>query len=186
MIALLTQKLLHRLIYLLLPLLLRSLDSVFGMVARLWAGQLRNRGLIPCWGKGIFILSYIQTSCGTHPISCSMIAIGVKLTIHLYPLPRLRMCGARPPLPPYALMTCTGTDLCFYRYVCLLWLFLRVICGFSGHSFFDYQHKARWYLNTPLWLFATTCITDGRWVSSFWWRNPLQTIFLFYFLKNEI
>ena len=142
MIALLTQKLLHRLIYLLLPLLLRSLDSVLGMVARLWAGRLRNRGLIPCWGKGIFIFSYIQTSCGTHPVSCSIIAIGVKLTIHLYPLPRLRMCGARPPLPPYALMTCTGTYLCFYRYVCILWLFLRVICGFSGHSFFDYQHKA--------------------------------------------
>jgi hypothetical protein len=62
----------------------------------------------------------VQTGSGTHPDFYSktivfpvgvLSGLGVKLTIHLRLVPRLRMSGATPPSPPNAFMAWTETTL---------------------------------------------------------------------------
>jgi hypothetical protein len=48
---------------------------------------------------------------GTGVISLGYSSWGVKLTTYLYPVLRLRMCGATPVLTVYAFMVCAGKNL---------------------------------------------------------------------------
>jgi hypothetical protein len=61
-------------------------------------------------GQGDSLLRHsVQTGSGAHTASCTVgtgdsfsggkVARGVKLTTHFYPLPRIRLRGAIPPLP---------------------------------------------------------------------------------------
>ena len=80
----------------------------------LWAGRCGVR--IPSLTRDLSILQTRQT----HPASCSA-GTGasfsrvkgriMKLTTHLYLVPRLRISGAIPLPPIYALMPCTGTHV---------------------------------------------------------------------------
>jgi len=63
--------------------------------------------------------------------------IVVRLTAHLHPVPRLRMCGAIPPLKLYACTVCTRTTFLYLWHSRLsdqhtLWLNpLRVVSSVS-------------------------------------------------------
>jgi hypothetical protein len=71
-----------------------SLNRSVDIAARLWAGQLRDRGLIPGRCRD-FPLHDIHTGSGAHPLSYTIgtgaLSLGVKLTIHLQLVPKLRM-----------------------------------------------------------------------------------------------
>jgi hypothetical protein len=68
------------------------------------------------------LLLDVQTSSGAHPVPATLSRGGggggsvrdVKLTGHLHLVPRLKMSGVVPPVPPHALMTCIGAALLFY------------------------------------------------------------------------
>jgi hypothetical protein len=105
-------------------------------------------------GKRHFsVLPIIQTSNGAHLASYSMGTVssfsqpyssqGMRLTAHIHLQPRLKICGAVPPLLSHAFMRCTRTSSLLCQHgssVCIFLLFLcsnKYIFSHLGYPVFD-------------------------------------------------
>ena len=95
-----------------------TLNIVVGIVTRLQSGQLRNLWFNYQQGQESLLQS-IQTISGAYPVSYLVdtgeLSVGVEWlgleANHSHFVPRLRIYGATPPLPPYTFMACIGTTL---------------------------------------------------------------------------
>ena len=82
---------------------------------------------VPGWEKILPVLPFIQTISGAHLVSYSTgngssfswpySSHRKRLTAHIHLLPRLKICGAIPPLLSHAFRTCTRTSslLCHHE-----------------------------------------------------------------------
>jgi hypothetical protein len=142
-------------INLLLPLLLASRDSVFGIAARIRSGRSRNRGSIPCRGKGFLFSNqnrfwdpadllfndYWRSKRGRSPPSIAEVENEWSYT-SAPPIWRTGVYRDSFLLLPLRLASVIiqGTFRCSY------W------------SFFHLQHKVRWYLSREIMPITTTVI----------------------------
>jgi len=102
-----------------------NLGTVVGIVTALWA---RRSGVrISEGAKGFSLLRIVQTGPGVHPASCSVYAWvlcrvqsgrSVKWTTYIHLKPKLRLRGAIPVLPLYAVMVKSGTAF-MYVEICV-------------------------------------------------------------------
>ena len=142
-------------INLLLPLLLASRVSVFGIAARIRSGRSRKRGSIPCRGKGFLFshpnqfwdLAYLlfndcwRSKDGHLPPSTAEVKNEWSYT------------SAPPICRPAAyrnsflfLPIRLASVIILGTYHCFLW------------SFFHFKHKARWYFNREIYCHCTSSI----------------------------
>jgi hypothetical protein len=92
-------------------------DNITSITTILQAGLSLVRFLVEA--KNLTLLQNFLTDSGAHPASFSMgtgkpfPGWGFRLTTCFYPVPRLRMSRAVPPLLPHAFITCTGEKSTF-------------------------------------------------------------------------
>jgi hypothetical protein len=93
--------------------------DVLGIVARVRPGRPLNFGLISDGTRLFYSQKHSHSllfSGYREDFLGGPIGRGVKLTSHLWAVPRLRMTGGLPPLPVYTFMTFTGWSLSFHLF----------------------------------------------------------------------
>jgi len=108
------------------------------------------------------VLPYTQTSTGAHLASYSTGTVrsfswpysshGMRLTAHIHLLPRLKICGAIPPLLSHAFMTCTRISSLLCQHKSSFCIFLLFLC--SNKYIFS-------HLGSPLFDCSKSCIISG-------------------------
>jgi len=114
------------------------------MLTRLWAGRLRNLGLMSV--RDNRLLQIVQTCSGPHPppfIAYRGSFCGsrdMKQSTHPRLVPTLRMNGDMPPPTQYALMGCTGRSLVL-RLQRLFWWYEQLL---ESYVYWTVHHLASW------------------------------------------
>lgn len=124
-------------------LFLWSQDSTVSLMTRLQVGW--SWVWIPEVAWDFSLLQSVQTGSGAHTVSYSVgtglpywvwSTWGIKLTIHLCPVPRLKISGIIRPLPIHAFMTWKGTTLLL---CCTVFLLLIQMLFTAGKILNDYK-----------------------------------------------